>query len=68
MCLAIPGKILEVQGEKVVVEYPDKKRVVRLLGLDIKVGEYVFVQAGIVVEKVPENEALKSLSLWEGLK
>jgi hydrogenase assembly chaperone HypC/HupF len=65
MCLAIPGKIVEVSGSSALVEYPMEKRKVNLLGMDVSVGEYVFVQGGFVVEKIPEEEALESLKVWE---
>ncbi|MFC1731417.1 HypC/HybG/HupF family hydrogenase formation chaperone [candidate division KSB1 bacterium] len=65
MCLAIPGKVIEVKGEDVIVEYPGEKRDVKDVGLGVKKGDYVIVQAKIVVQKVPEQDALESLKAWE---
>ena len=65
MCLAIPGKVVSVKGEDVVVEYPGEKREVKDVGLGVKKGDYVIVQAKIVVQKVPEEDALESLKAWE---
>lgn len=65
MCLAIPGKVLEVKGDDVLVGYPGEKREVKDVGLGVKKGDYVIVQAKIVVQKVPEKEALESLRAWE---
>jgi len=69
MCLAIPGKIIEIKDNMVIVEYPEKlgveKKEAMNTGFDLKEGEYVFVQANIVVQKVPEEEAIDSLKTWE---
>lgn len=64
MCLAIPGKILNIKEDKVIVEYPGENREVMNTGFDLKEGEYVFVQAGIVIQKIPEDEAVESLKAW----
>ena len=57
MCFAIPGKVIEVDGDKVVVDYEVEKREVESL-LDVKVGEWVIVSNKMVIKKVPENEAI----------
>jgi len=62
MCLAIPGKVVEVNGEDVIVDYVAEKRNAKCL-LDIKEGEYVIVSGGFVVTTVPEDEALKTIEL-----
>ena len=64
MCLAIPGKILEIKEDKVIVEYPGENREVLNAGFDLSEGEYVFVQAGIVIQKIPKDEAIESLKAW----
>lgn len=65
MCLAIPGKVVEVKGEEIVVEYPGEKRDVKDVGLGVRKGDYVIVQAKIVVQKIPEKDALESLKVWK---
>lgn len=65
MCLAIPGKVVGIKGEDVTVEYPNEKRAVKNIGLEIKKGDYVIVQAKMVIQKVPEKEALESLEAWK---
>jgi len=70
MCLAIPGKILKIKEDKVIVAYPggagnpEENREAINTGFDLKEGEYVFVQAGIVIQKIPEDEAIESLKTW----
>lgn len=68
MCLAIPGKISDMYkkdgNEEVIVEYPGEKRIARNVGLSLRKGDYVIVQAKIVVQRVPEEDALESLKAW----
>lgn len=67
MCLAIPGKVVEVRDREVVVDYGSQQRVVRIEGMEIASGDYVLVQFGFVVQKVNEEEALESLRMWSQL-
>ncbi|MCX8147529.1 MAG: HypC/HybG/HupF family hydrogenase formation chaperone [Candidatus Woesearchaeota archaeon] len=68
MCLAIPGKVIDIKNDDVVVEYPGEKRSAKNFGLSIKKGDYVLVQAKVVVQKVPKKEALESIRAWKNLE
>ncbi len=59
MCLAIPGKIVEKIGNKVVVDYGSEKRKATVLDGKFKVGDFVIVQGKIVVDKVPAAQVKK---------
>jgi len=64
MCLAIPGKIEQVNGHQATVSYPNVTSKV-LVGDDpVKVGDYVMVQMGIVVGIISKKEAEDSLKAW----
>lgn len=65
MCLTIPGKIVSIEGDKAVISYPGERREARIVVGDYKVGDYVFVSEKIIVQKVPEEEALVSLRGWK---
>jgi hydrogenase assembly chaperone HypC/HupF len=65
MCLAIPGKIKEINGQEVLVAYPGEERRVLLGGEEVAVGDYVMVQMGIVVKKITPHEAKISLEAWQ---
>lgn len=56
MCLAIPGKIIEKKGNKVVVDYDSEKREASIMDGEFEVGDYVIVQGKIVVDKVPAEQ------------
>ena len=69
MCLAIPGKIIEINGNTAIVKYEEEKRKVKLLNPEIKVGDYVVVQNKLILQSIPEKDALESIKLWkEALK
>lgn len=63
MCLAIPGKIVKIEGDNAIVDYVAEKRAAKIFSLDVSVGDYVIVQQKIVVQKILEKEALAALKL-----
>ena len=66
MCLAIPMKVLTVDGDEGIVEIEGIKRTVGIqLVDDVKVGEYVVVHAGFAIEKLDEEEAKETLELFK---
>ena len=65
MCLSVPGKITKIDGDKAIVDYQGEKREVSVaLKKDSKVGDYVIVSAKFVMEIVPEEEAKKTIEVW----
>lgn len=68
MCLAIPGKVLEITGDSALVDFDGvKRRVVIGLCKDVKIGDYVIVHAGYAIEIVDKKEAEKSIEVWREL-
>lgn len=65
MCLAIPGKIVNIQGDTAIVDYGNEQREAKLINMDIKRGDFVVVQNKMILQKVPEKEALQAQKLWE---
>ena len=65
MCLAVPAKILEINGDKAIADFGGVRReiIVKLL-TNVKVGDYVIVHTGFAIEILEENEALETLKLW----
>jgi len=65
MCLAVPGKVIDIEGKTAVVDFGGVKREVRLdLLPDVKVGDYVIVHTGFAIEKLDEKRALEILEAW----
>jgi hydrogenase expression/formation protein HypC len=69
MCLALPGKIIEIQGKMGIIEMMGVRREVSMeLISDYKVGDYVLVHAGCAITKVDEEEAKKTIEIFSELK
>jgi len=67
MCLAIPGKIIEIEkdNEHAIVDYGDgTKRKANITLVEAKIGDYVLVHAGFAIEVLDEKEAQKTLDLF----
>lgn len=65
MCYAIPGKIIELKGKTVIVDYFGEKKTAKNEFYNLKVGEYIYAQGGFVIKSIPEKEALEILSTWK---
>ena len=56
MCLAIPGKIIEVNEDIATVDYGSEKRQAKIIEGDYKIGDYVIVQAKVISDKVSPEQ------------
>lgn len=66
MCLAIPGKILSIDGNNAMADFDGtQKQIVVALLPKVEVGKYVIVHAGFAIEEVNEVAAKESLELWK---
>jgi len=67
MCLAIPGKIVEIdkQKEHAIVDYgKGTRRKANITLVDVKIGDYVLVHAGFAIQVLDEKEAKETLKLF----
>ena len=70
MCLAIPGKIIEINTDSPVkmgkIDYAGTVNDACLEYVpEAEVGQYVIVHAGFALNIVDEEEAKKTLALWD---
>ena len=66
MCLAVPLRLVEINGKEALGESLGLKRKIRVDFIEEpKVGDYVMVHAGFAIERVPEKQALEDLEAWE---
>jgi len=66
MCLAIPMKLIKIEGDKGEVELSGVKKEVSLTLLKkVEIGDYLIIHAGFAIEKLNEEEAKKTLAIWE---
>ena len=57
MCVALPGKIIEINEKTALVDFSGNKLTVRTGLVDVKLGDHVLVHAGCVIQKVTVAEA-----------
>jgi len=67
VCLAIPGKIIEIDKKKeyATIDYGDgTRRKVNVILVDAREGDYVLVHAGFAIQVLDEKEARETLDLF----
>ena len=66
MCLAIPGKIVSIDGNTAVVDFDGiKQEVIIALVLNPEVGKYVIIHAGYAIEQMDEKDAMEAIEQWK---
>ncbi len=69
MCLAVPLRLIEINGNDAIGEAMGLQRAVRVDFIpDPKIGDYVMVHAGFAIERLEEEQALEDLETWEELR
>ncbi|MCX7954321.1 MAG: HypC/HybG/HupF family hydrogenase formation chaperone [Bacteroidales bacterium] len=64
MCLSIPCKVVSIENDKAVVSIGGNLYEASLqLVDDVKVGDYVLLHAGFVIQKLNEDEAYETFEL-----
>jgi hydrogenase expression/formation protein HypC len=64
MCLAIPAKVISVEGTSARVTIEDVEYTASLLLLDdVRPGDYIMLHAGFAIAKVDPQEAAETLQL-----
>ncbi|MEM0217421.1 MAG: HypC/HybG/HupF family hydrogenase formation chaperone [Candidatus Nezhaarchaeales archaeon] len=66
MCLAVPGKVVEVRGDRALVDFGGVRREVMLslLEKEVRPGDYVLVHTGYAIQVLDQEEAEETLRLW----
>lgn len=68
MCLSVPAKIIEINGEMAKASIGGSIIDIGLqLVENVSLGDYVLVHTGFALEKVDEEEALKTIELLNQL-
>ena len=66
MCLAYPGKVVQLDGDFARVDYGEGiiRNGVNVSLVRAKIGDYVLVQTGYAIQIVNEAEAKQTLEYW----
>ncbi len=66
MCLAIPARVISVNGTTALVTIEDVEYTASLLLLDdVNPGDYIMLHAGFAIQKVDADEAAETLQLLQ---
>jgi hydrogenase expression/formation protein HypC len=66
MCLAVPVKVVSIEGNEANVEIGGvKRRVSIMLTPEAKVGDYVLLHTGYAINVIDEAEAQETLKILE---
>ena len=66
MCLAVPGRVVALEGLMARVAFVGVEYTVFIdLVPDIRVGEYVLVHAGFAIQRLHPEEAMETLALLD---
>ena len=69
MCLAVPLKLIEINGKNAIGEAMGMTRQLRVDFIkEPNVGDYVMVHVGFAIERLPEGQALADLEAWEEME
>jgi len=64
MCLAIPGKIISIKDDTANIDFGGVVKQANITMVETKVGDWVVVHAGFAIEIMDEEEARKTIELW----
>jgi hydrogenase expression/formation protein HypC len=67
MCLAVPGRIVSINGQNAIIDFGGVQREANVSLIEPNVGDYVIVHAGFAIQVVDEEEARETIKLWEEL-
>jgi hydrogenase expression/formation protein HypC len=65
MCVAIPGKVLEINDNVARVDFFGNVVQVNVSLVDAKPGDYVLTHAGVAIEKLDPERARELVELFE---
>lgn len=68
MCVAIPGKVTEIDGNTAKVDFNGNSVKVNVGLVEPKVGQYVLVHAGCAIEVMEKEQAQEIIDLFADLE
>jgi hydrogenase expression/formation protein HypC len=65
MCVAVPGKILDIKESVARVDFFGNVVKVNISLVDVKPGDYVLTHAGVAIEKLDTEQADELVKIFE---
>lgn len=64
MCLAIPGKIVSINGDIAEIDFGGVMKKANVSMVDANVGDWAVIHAGFAIEVMDEDDAQETIRLW----
>ncbi len=64
MCLAVPGKIVRINGEIGDIDFGGVIRQANVSMVEASVGDWAVIHAGFAIEIMDEEAAQETIKLW----
>lgn len=68
MCVAAPGRVVKINGNTAVIDYNGNKVNANKGIVDVKIGDWVLVHAGLIIQILPEDEAKNMADIFSELE
>lgn len=69
MCLGVPGQVTKILDKTCIVDILGASREISTEFIkDVKIGDYLIIHAGCAIQKLDEEEALKTIELFKELE
>ncbi|MGC4019375.1 MAG: HypC/HybG/HupF family hydrogenase formation chaperone [Muricomes sp.] len=68
MCVAVPGKIIEINGDTAKVDIMNNICDVNIKLVHVKLGDYVLIHAGCAIDVVNKDSAQEMISIFGELE
>ena len=64
MCLAIPGRLVAINGDTGDVDFGGTIKQTNISMVEAKIGDWVVIHAGFAIEVMDEEDAQETIRLW----
>ena len=64
MCLAIPGKVIAINGDIGDIDFGGVTKQTNLSMVEAEIGDWVVIHAGFAIEVMDEDDAQETIRLW----
>lgn len=68
MCVAAPGRVIEINGNTATIDYSGNRVKAHAGVVDVKVGDYALVHAGLIIQVLDDDEAQSMIDLFKELE
>lgn len=68
MCVAVPGKIIEIHGDTAKVDILNNICEANIKLVDAAIGDYILIHAGFALEVMKKDAAEELISIFEELE